>query len=357
MGYFKSTGFRVPGQGAPIFAPPSAGLLKLARSRLATQYTRIVAWPRIFLTTSPTIRPKIEAWLSDFQLRLCQQLAAADAGPAHFLTDAWQREGGGGGRSKVLEHGRILEKGGVGFSAVWGQMSEAAARQLHMPDPAFYATGVSVVLHPRSPRVPIIHMNVRYFEAGNGEAWFGGGIDLTPIYVNEAQARRFHQRLRAVCDRHNPAYYPKFTRWADDYFFLPHRQETRGVGGIFFDRLTVGPDGTAEELFAFVQDVAELFGPFYTEIMADNHALPFTEREEAWQTLRRARYAEFNLAFDRGTRFGLETGGRTESILMSLPPRTGWAYNPAPPAPGSPEASTLAWLRKGVNWLEENENL
>ncbi|MBF9220370.1 oxygen-dependent coproporphyrinogen oxidase [Hymenobacter sp. BT662] len=302
---------------------------------------------------SPTIRPEIEAWLADFQLRLCQQLETADAGPARFLTDAWQREGGGGGRSKVLEHGRVLEKGGVGFSAVWGQMSEAAARQLHMPDPHFYATGVSVVLHPRSPRVPIIHMNVRYFEAGNGEAWFGGGIDLTPIYVDEAQARRFHERLRDVCNRHNPAYYPKFTRWADDYFYLPHRQETRGVGGIFYDRLTVGPDGTAEELFAFMRDVAELFGPFYSELMAENQALPYGEREEAWQTQRRARYAEFNLAFDRGTRFGLETGGRTESILMSLPPRTGWAYNPAPPAPGTPEAATLAWLRKGVDWLAD----
>ncbi|WP_035560673.1 oxygen-dependent coproporphyrinogen oxidase [Hymenobacter sp. IS2118] len=307
----------------------------------------------VSLTSSPTIRPEIETWLADFQLRLCQQLETADAGPALFLTDGWQREGGGGGRSKVLENGRVLEKGGVGFSAVWGQMSEAAARQLHMPDPGFYATGVSVVLHPRSPRVPIIHMNVRYFEAGNGEAWFGGGIDLTPIYVNEAQARRFHARLRAVCDRHDPAYYPKFTRWADDYFYLPHRQETRGVGGIFFDRLTVGKDGSVEALFAFVQDVAELFGPFYTEIMAENHALPFGEPEEAWQSLRRARYAEFNLAFDRGTRFGLETGGRTESILMSLPPRTGWAYNPAPPAPDSPEAATLAWLRKGVDWLAD----
>jgi coproporphyrinogen III oxidase len=305
--------------------------------------------------SSPTIRPEIETWLADFQLRLCQQLEAADAGPVTFQTDTWQREGGGGGRSKVLEHGAILEKGGVGFSAVWGEMSAAAAKQLHMPDPHFYATGVSVVLHPRSPRVPIIHMNVRYFEAGNGEAWFGGGIDLTPIYVDEAQARGFHAQLKAVCDRHNPAYYPKFTRWADDYFYLPHRQETRGVGGIFYDRLTVGPDGTAEDLFAFMRDVAELFGPFYTGLMAQNYALPFTEREEAWQTQRRARYAEFNLAFDRGTRFGLETGGRTESILMSLPPRTGWVYNPAPPVPGTPEAATLAWLRKGVDWLAQRE--
>ncbi|MGI4869792.1 MAG: oxygen-dependent coproporphyrinogen oxidase [Janthinobacterium lividum] len=300
---------------------------------------------------SPATRVHIEAWLGDFQLRLCQHLEAADGSAACFGTDAWQRPGGGGGRSKVLEGGRILEKAGVGFSAVEGEMSEAAARQLHMPNPHFFATGVSVVLHPRSPRVPIIHMNVRYFEAGNGEAWFGGGIDLTPIYVDEAQAQRFHEQLRAVCDRHNPAYYARFHAWADDYFYLPHRQETRGVGGIFFDRLTVGPDGSAEELFAFVQDVAEVFAPAYTAIMAENHALPYTEREEAWQTLRRNRYAEFNLAFDRGTRFGLETGGRTESILMSLPPRCGWSYNPAPPAPGSPEAATLAWLRKGVAWV------
>lgn len=299
---------------------------------------------------NPTTRPEIEAWLADFQLRLCLALEAADGGTARFGTDAWQRPGGGGGRSKVLEGGRILEKGGVGFSAVWGEMSEAAAKQLHMPSPGFYATGVSVVLHPHSPRVPIIHMNVRYFEAANGEAWFGGGIDLTPIYVVPADAQRFHAALKAVCDRHNPAYYPKFTRWADDYFFLPHRQETRGVGGIFFDRLTVGKDGSAEELFAFIQDVAEAFAPAYTYLMHKNHQMPFGPAEEAWQTQRRARYAEFNLAFDRGTRFGLETGGRTESILMSLPPRTGWSYQPTPPAADTAEGQTLAWLRKGVDW-------
>jgi coproporphyrinogen III oxidase len=308
------------------------------------------------MATSPT-RSEITAWLQAFQTRLCQQLEAADGGAARFGQDDWQRPGGGGGHSRVLEHGQILEKGGVGFSAVEGEMSAAAARQLHMPDPHFYATGVSVVLHPRSPRVPIIHMNVRYFEAGNGEAWFGGGIDLTPIYVDEAQARRFHERLKAACDKHDPAYYARFHQWADEYFYLPHRHETRGVGGIFFDRLTVGKDGSAAELFSFMQDVAEVFGPFYTELMRENHALPFGEREEAWQTLRRNRYAEFNLAFDRGTRFGLETGGRTESILMSLPPRCGWSYNPASPAPGSPEAATLAWLRKGVNWLGLREGV
>ncbi len=295
-------------------------------------------------------RSEIAAWLRDFQTRLCQQLETADGGAVRFGQDDWQRPGGGGGHSRVLEGGRILEKGGVGFSAVEGEMSEAAARQLQMPDPHFFATGVSLVLHPRSPRVPIVHMNVRYFEAGNGEAWVGGGIDLTPIYVDEAQARRFHEGLKAVCDGFDPAYYPRFTRWADDYFYLPHRQETRGVGGIFFDRLTLGADGSAAHLLGLMQAVAEAFASLYTPLMRENHALAYGEREEAWQTLRRNRYAEFNLAFDRGTRFGLETGGRTESILMSLPPRCGWAYNPAPPAAGSPEANTLAWLRKGVKW-------
>jgi len=295
-------------------------------------------------------RSEIAAWLQDFQTRLVGQLEAADGGAARFGQDDWQRPGGGGGHSRVLEGGRILEKGGVGFSAVEGELNEAAARQLQMPDPHFFATGVSLVLHPRSPRVPIVHMNVRYFEAGNGEAWVGGGIDLTPIYVDEAQARRFHQGLKAVCDAFDPTYYPRFTRWADDYFYLPHRQETRGVGGIFFDRLTLGTDGNAAHLLGLMQAVAEAFAALYTPLMRENHALPYGEREEAWQTLRRNRYAEFNLAFDRGTRFGLETGGRTESILMSLPPRCGWSYNPAPPAAGSPEAQTLAWLRKGVKW-------
>jgi len=290
-----------------------------------------------------------------FQARLCAQLEAAD-GTGEFLTDAWQHHQSGGGLTRVLTEGTVLEKAGVAFSAVEGEMSAQAAQLLHMPNPAFFATGVSVVLHPRSPMVPIAHMNVRYFESAGGQAWFGGGMDLTPIYVNEAQARWFHQQLVAVCQRHDAAYYPRFKQWADDYFYLPHRQETRGVGGIFFDRLTVGPDGEAESLFAFMQDVGNLFGPTYTELMHQNRALPFGEVEQSWQLVRRARYAEFNLAFDRGTRFGLETGGRTESILMSMPPHAAWHYNLVP-APNSPEATTLAWLRKGVQWLETPDRL
>jgi coproporphyrinogen III oxidase len=296
-----------------------------------------------------TARATVEAWMREFQNWLCQQLERAD-GAATFHEDQWAHAGGGGGRTRVMLDGAVLEKGGVNFSAVQGELGEAAARQLLLPDAHYFATGVSVVQHPRSPHVPISHMNVRYFEAGNGEAWFGGGLDLTPVYVDETQARWFHAQVRATCDRHDPTYYPRFKQWADEYFYLPHRQETRGVGGIFFDRLTVGVDGSFDELFAFVQDVGEVYGRTYTALMRQNRALSYTTREQGWQAMRRGRYAEFNLAFDRGTRFGLETGGRTESILMSLPPQAAWPYT-FTPTPGSPEAATQAWLRQGVAWV------
>jgi coproporphyrinogen III oxidase len=303
-------------------------------------------------TTNPadtqTTRATVEAWMRSFQDWLCQQLEQADGGTT-FKEDQWAHEGGGGGRTRVIGNGTILEKGGVNFSAVWGQMSEAAARQLLMPDPNYFATGVSVVQHPRSPMVPISHMNVRYFEAGNGEAWFGGGLDLTPIYVNAAQARWFHEQIREVCNQHDASYYPRFKQWADEYFYLPHRQETRGVGGIFFDRLTVSKDGSFEDLFAFVKAVGEVYGRTYSALLRQNANLPVGEVEKQWQLVRRGRYAEFNLAIDRGTRFGLETGGRTESILMSLPPLAAWHYD-YQPAPGSAEAATQAWLRQGVEW-------
>ncbi|PJJ59744.1 oxygen-dependent coproporphyrinogen oxidase [Hymenobacter chitinivorans] len=301
---------------------------------------------------APAVAPPrviVENWMRQFQDWLCHRLESADGSGVRFREDAWQHEGGGGGLTRVIQHGAVLEKGGVAFSAVWGEMSAKAAQQLLMPDARYFATGVSVVQHPRSPRVPISHMNVRYFEAGNGEAWFGGGLDLTPIYVDEQQARWFHQQIREICDRHHPDYYARFKQWADEYFYLPHRQETRGVGGIFFDRLTVGKDGSFEELFAFIQDVGEVYGRAYGTIMRQNAKLPYSEREKQWQLVRRGRYAEFNLALDRGTRFGLETGGRPESILMSLPPQAEWHYNQQP-EPGSPEAATLQWLRQGVAW-------
>lgn len=296
------------------------------------------------------MKKEIEAWLRGFQDRLCKALEVCD-GEATFQEDAWQHETGGGGRSRIIQNGGIFEKGGVNFSAVSGEMPVAAATKLLMPDPRYFATGVSVVLHPQNPMVPIIHMNVRYLETGNGEAWFGGGIDLTPIYLNVAQARFFHEQLRSVCDQHHPAFYHRFKQWADDYFYLPHRHETRGVGGIFFDRLTAAQEElTFEQLFAFVQAVAEVFAPTYTNIIEQNRYLPYTEKQREWQLLRRGRYVEFNLVHDRGTRFGLETGGRVESILMSLPTYASWKYN-YQPEPGSPEEITQSSLKKNIDWL------
>jgi coproporphyrinogen III oxidase len=198
--------------------------------------------------------------------------------------------------------------------------------------------------------VPIIHMNIRYFEMDGGEYWFGGGIDLTPHYIQEDQARTFHQALKNTCDKHNLEFYPEFKIWADDYFFIKHRNETRGIGGIFFDRLNQDTRALSkEELFNFVMDVGKTFAPVYTKFMTELHPSPFNEKQRNWQLLRRGRYVEFNLVYDRGTRFGLETGGRTESILMSLPNQANWTYDFQTEA-GSPEEKTLSLLKKGLQW-------
>ncbi len=301
-------------------------------------------------TDQAVSKEAIRQFFMQLQDRICQSLEAAD-GVGQFRTDAWERPGGGGGRSRTLSGGAVIEKGGVGYSAVHGAATEATLRSLDLTEPAeFFATGVSIVLHPHNPRVPIIHMNVRYFEMSSGHSWFGGGIDLTPHYVDDADARWFHQYLKTVCDRHDPGYHPRFKTWADDYFYIPHRQETRGVGGIFFDYLKPDSDAHKADLFAFVQDVGNAFAPIYTHFMAANRDLPFGDREKQWQLLRRGRYVEFNLVWDRGTKFGLETNGRTESILMSMPPQANWAYDFQPEA-NSPEAETLSKLVKGIDWV------
>ncbi|GAB2568624.1 oxygen-dependent coproporphyrinogen oxidase [Spirosoma areae] len=310
-------------------------------------------------------KESIAAYFRQLQDQICRSLEEAD-GAASFREDVWERPGGGGGRSRTLTGGSVIEKGGVGFSAVHGDATDATLRSLNLTGqqagspPTFYATGVSIVLHPLNPMVPIIHMNVRYFELSTGHNWFGGGIDLTPHYVVDDDARWFHHHLKTVCDRHHPTYYPRFKPWADDYFFIPHRQETRGIGGIFFDYLkptdagTGGPAGAGAvskaDLFAFVQGVGSAFAPIYTHFMHKNRDLPFGEREKSWQLLRRGRYVEFNLVWDRGTKFGLETNGRTESILMSMPPQANWTYD-FRPQPGSPEEQTLRLLRKGIAWV------
>ena len=193
-------------------------------------------------------------------------------------------------------------------------------------------------------------MNVRYFEMTNGTWWFGGGIDLTPHYVNAADARHFHLALKSVCDQHHSSYYPEFKNWADDYFFLKHRKETRGIGGIFFDYLKDDAGFSKESRFAFVKALGDAFAPLYIHFMKKNHNLPFTDNEKQWQYLRRGRYVEFNLVWDRGTKFGLDTDGRTESILMSLPPQAQWVYN-YQPIEGSAEEKTLGMLKKGIDWV------
>jgi coproporphyrinogen III oxidase len=289
----------------------------------------------------------ISEQLIALQNKICSALEQED-GKGKFSEEKWEREGGGGGITRVIQHGNVIEKGGVNFSAVYGELPQNIQDALKISEKNFYATGVSIVLHPSSPMVPIIHMNVRYFELGNGEFWFGGGIDLTPHYATKEDAQWFHRQLKNTCDRFDASYYPKFKAWADDYFFIKHRDETRGVGGIFFDRLNGGHE--KEKLLEFLLAVGETFAPVYTHFMKEKRALEYGEQEKKWQMVRRGRYVEFNLVYDKGTKFGLDTGGRIESILMSLPEQAGWYYNFTPEA-GSREAATLELLKKGINWL------
>lgn len=294
-------------------------------------------------------KEEIAEWFKGLQDRICLTLEEAD-GEATFTDDLWDRAGGGGGRTRIIQNGKVLAKGGVAFSAVHGPTPTQILQALKLPESDFYATGVSIVMHPVSPMVPIIHMNVRYFEMTNGTWWFGGGIDLTPHYVDTEDARHFHKTLKDVCDHHHPDFYTRFKQWADDYFYIKHRQETRGIGGIFFDRLSDTEGLTKEQLFAFVQQIGETFASLYTYFMFKNAGLPYEEAEKQWQMVRRGRYVEFNLVYDRGTKFGLDTDGRTESILMSLPPVAEWHYN-YQPLPDSREAETLTYLTKGIDWV------
>lgn len=271
-------------------------------------------------------------------------------GKSTFQEEIWEREGGGGGRTRIIQHGNIFEKGGVNFSAVHGKLPAAIKKAFGVEEEDFFATGISIVIHPNNPWVPIIHMNVRYFELNEQVRWFGGGIDLTPHYVIEEDAKFFHQMMRNVCDQHSPDFYHDFKTWADDYFFIKHRQETRGIGGVFYDKLTPEKTGlTEEQLFNFSCDLARTFVSTYTELVNRNRNKKYTAQQKEWQFLRRGRYVEFNLVYDSGTRFGLETNGRIESILMSLPAQANWAYD-FKPTVNSEEEKTLSLLKKGINW-------
>ena len=289
------------------------------------------------------LRERATRFFQDLQDEITRALEAEDPG-ASFREDAWERSGGGGGRTRVMIDAPLLEKGGVGFSAVHGEMGEDLAAVVPGEGRAFFATGVSLVLHPRSPRVPTVHANFRYVEKGE-RAWFGGGSDLTPYYLVPEDAAHFHRTWKEACGRHPGADYARFKKWCDEYFHLPHRGEARGVGGIFFDYL----EGDLEARFAFVQDAGRRFLDAYLPILRRRRDEPWGDAERRWQLLRRGRYVEFNLLYDRGTMFGLKTGGRTESILMSLPPLVRWGYDERP-APGSPEAALLEALRAPRDW-------
>jgi len=290
----------------------------------------------------------IANWFKGLQDDICQQLESADAGN-EFKEDIWERSAGGGGRTRVIT-GTHIAKGGVNFSEVYGPLPEQAEKSLGIKGDRFYATGISIVLHPTHPWVPIIHMNVRYFEMDENTWWFGGGIDLTPHIIVPSEAKNFHEQLKSTCDLHDVDYYPKFKEWADNYFYLPHRQETRGIGGIFFDRLSADDSFDKASRWSFVQDVGCSFCPLYLPLLQTNKEKETQHNDHAWQMLRRGRYTEFNLVWDRGTKFGLHTNGRTESILMSLPPVAHWQYD-ADLSKQSPYSDTQAKLRKGIDWL------
>lgn len=292
-------------------------------------------------------------WIAEqfrlLQDHICNRLEQVD-GKGKFIEDKWNREEGGGGRTRIIRNGGVVEKGGVAFSEVFGPVSDVMKKQLGLDGSDFFASGVSIVLHPENPHVPIIHMNVRYFEMDNGTYWFGGGIDLTPHYIVPEQAKLFHQGLKQICDKYHTNFYSKFKEWADDYFFIPHRNETRGVGGIFFDHQTATESLSKEQLFQFCIDLGNAFPELYAQQVELGRNRTFSDQEIKWRNLRRGRYVEFNLVHDRGTKFGLFSGGRTESILMSLPADASWEYN-YEPLDDSPEKNTNLSLKKGIDWL------
>lgn len=305
-------------------------------------------------------RDLVVNWMQGLQDRICRGLLelereAQNAGVA-FREDRWEREGGGGGRSRVLAEGRIFEKAGVNFSEVHGEMDPRFAAELPGEGTSFFATGVSLVIHPRNPYVPTCHANFRYLEKGE-ICWFGGGADLTPYYYEQEDRDEFHAVWKRVCDAHpGVADYEHFSKWCDRYFYLPHRKERRGVGGIFFDYLKCPRDDqpALARHFAFVKDAGEAFCAAYTPIVRRRYTQAYGPSQREWQEIRRGRYVEFNLVYDRGTVFGLKTKGRTESILMSLPPHVQWRYDHEP-EPASPEAQLLAQLRREPPAADEND--
>lgn len=314
------------------------------------------------ITDATPMRLRMEAMIKDKQQEIVNAISAADG--TKFQIDTWDRPHGGGGITCVLQDGNVFEKAGVNTSVVYGSLPRAAIQKMRVNHKAldpdvesldFFAAGLSLVLHPKNPMCPTVHLNYRYFETVNADGtpnawWFGGGTDLTPSYLFDEDVIHFHRTIKSACDRHDREYYSRFKKWCDDYFFVKHRGESRGLGGIFFDDLD-DTEKDQESLFSFVKDCADAFLPSYLPILERRRDMPFSEREKAWQQLRRGRYVEFNLVHDRGTAFGLNTpGARVESILMSLPLTARWEYMHSP-TKGSKEERLLNALRTTTEWV------
>ena len=308
------------------------------------------------------MKNKFYTYLQNLQDQIVANLEAVETS-AKFREDIWERPEGGGGRTRVLENGNVIEKGGVNISAVHGKLPESMQKMFNVGDADFFACGLSLVIHPKNPMAPTVHANWRYFEmypleTKSGTApleieglnWFGGGQDLTPYYLFDEDAIHFHQTCKTACDKHNIDFYPKYKKQCDDYFWNTHRNEARGIGGLFFDYCKESESMSMEQWFNFVTEVGNSFCEAYIPILEKRKDLPYTELQKTWQEIRRGRYVEFNLVHDKGTLFGLKTNGRIESILMSLPPRAQWVYDHHPEK-GSEEERLITILMNPENWI------
>ncbi len=303
------------------------------------------------------MKNKFVAYIESLQDRITLTLEKID-GKAVFQEDLWQREEGGGGRTRVIENGAVFEKGGVNISKVFGKLPKSLQENFKVDEANFFACGLSLVLHPKNPFVPTVHANWRYFEMYDAEGnivtqWFGGGQDLTPYYLFEEDAIHFHTICKEACDKHHAAFYPKYKQQCDNYFWNAHRDEARGVGGLFFDYLKATEEFSMEDRYNFTTEIGNSFLNSYVPIVERRKNLPYEQAHKDWQEVRRGRYVEFNLVHDKGTLFGLKTNGRIESILMSLPPTVQWKYNHLPEE-GSKEAALLEVLKSPKDWVSSS---
>ncbi|MCT4628315.1 oxygen-dependent coproporphyrinogen oxidase [Winogradskyella sp.] len=300
------------------------------------------------------MKDKFYNYIQQLQDTITSKLEAVD-GKAKFQQDLWKRPEGGGGRTRVIENGNVFEKGGVNISAVHGKLPDSMQNYFGVKDANFFACGLSLVIHPKSPMVPTVHANWRYFEMYNQDGdivdqWFGGGQDLTPYYLFEEDARHFHKVCKTACDKHNTEFYPKYKARCDEYFYNSHRNEARGIGGLFFDYCKKTDDMSMQNWYDFVTEIGDSFLEAYAPIVEKRKNLPYTQDHRNWQEIRRGRYVEFNLVHDKGTLFGLKTNGRIESILMSLPPHVQWVYDHHPEK-GSEEEKLIEVLQNPKGWV------